>query len=342
MPVSVPLLRLGGWYQSLDLLPSPGLALPPISLAPEILLRRDAKRCRTAALPATPDLDARATILAAAVQLFSSGSVDCGGLGEQSAAEFRAALWRSAGLPATLVDRWCTMLAGQLAILTTTAAAPVTATGAATADLAASSHRPRRTLVSLPANTFTCLESVLAALWAGDVTWVRPSTREPLSALRLVSALVQAGWPSELISLYPTEQRLLRALAAVTDRQVVYGGAELAAAIGEVPGLELHGPMRVCAVVAEGADPGATAAALLQLMAADGGRFCTTLRAIFCRSDPEPLAGCLAELLDAIPFWPDGSDRPDGAAWRWRPALTPTGRRRRRRRSRADSAAGTG
>jgi hypothetical protein len=169
----------------------------------------------------------------------------------------------------------------------------------------------RRTLVWLPANTFTCLESVLAALWAGEVTWVRPSTREPLSALRLVSALLQAGWPAELIGFYPTKPDLLSAFTAITDRQVVYGGAEVARSIGATQSVELHGPMRVCTVVAgptERVDD--QAAALLPLIAGDAGRFCTALRAIFCPAAPDPLASDLAErlaaLLDALPFDPPG------------------------------------
>jgi hypothetical protein len=307
MPASpLPLLRSGGWYTSLDQSPAPGPALPPISLASEVLLRRDARRLRTAELAPAPEPATRAAILAGALALFTTGTVDCGGLGAQSAAGFRAALWRSAGLPVALVDRWCAMLADQLAVLTAAAPPKVPEAGAGS--------RARFTLVSLPANTFTCLESVLAALWAGDLTWVRPSTREPLSALRLVSALVQAGWPSELIGFYPTRPDRLPVLAAITDRQVLYGGAELAAAVGKLPSAQWHGPMRVGAVVAEDADPDEAAAALLPLVASEGGRFCTTTRAIFCRADPAPLAGRLARLLDAIPFRPDGISLPLAAS----------------------------
>lgn len=291
----LPLLRCGAWYQSADQLAAPGPALPPVSLAPEILLRRDARRLRTAALPPVPGPPARAAILAEAVRLFTAGTVDCGGLGKQTAADFRTALWRSAGLPAALVDRWCAMLTGGLAVTTSKAPAGTPP---------ASTHPPRLTLISLPANTFTCLESVLSVLWAGDVAWVRPSSREPLSALRLVSALVQAGWPAELIGFYPTVQGLLRAFAAMTDRQIVYGGTGLAAVLSRSPGAEVHGPMRVCAVIPDDAGPDQTAAALLPLLARDGGRFCTTVRAIFCRADPARLAERLAARLDAIPFPP--------------------------------------
>src|SRR5207244_759100 len=103
---------------------------------------------------------------------------------------------------------------------------------------------PAITLVALPGNTFTCLESVCEAVLAGGAVWVRPSTREPLSALRLVSALLQAGWPGELLGFYPTAQGLLRSLVAVTDRQVVYGGAGVCAALRDIPTATLHGPMR--------------------------------------------------------------------------------------------------
>ena len=261
-------------------------------------------------MPPVPDPAARAAILTEAVRLFAAGTVDCGGLGKQSAAEFRTALWRSAGLPAALTDRWCAMLADRLASL-------LRVTPGNDRDV------PRRTLVWLPGNTFTCLESLLAALWAGELTWVRPSSREPLSALRIISALLQAGWPAELLGFYPTRPNLLGAFTAITDRQIVYGGAEVARTIGASPGAEFHGPMRVCAVVADAtargirvSSPGPTprideqAAALLPLIASDAGRFCTALRAIFCPAEPAALADQLAEhlaaLLDALPFDPPG------------------------------------
>jgi hypothetical protein len=281
----VPLLRLGAWHESLDRAEPGGSALPAISLAPEILVRRDARTLNSRGSAAAPDPAARAEILAEAVRLFGHGTVHCGGLGDQDAAEFQAALWSGAGLPPTLVRRWCAMLEDGLARLLAGPPPPA---------------RAGTTLVSLPGNTFTCLESVLEAAWSGGAVWVRPSTREPLSALRLVSALLQAGWPGEALGFYPCARPVLAALVAVTDRQIVYGGAEIRELLSVVPSAVVHGPVRACALVPAEADAAFAAHALLPLVAGDSGRFCTAVRTVLCLGDADALARELGALLDAI------------------------------------------
>ncbi|GAA1964993.1 aldehyde dehydrogenase family protein [Kitasatospora viridis] len=304
----LPLLRRGEWTVSQDSAPT-AAGLPAVSLAPEVLVRSDARRLRgrTAALP---DREGRAAIVRAAWRRFTGGTVRCGGLGPQGPEEFAATLWAGAGLPAALVERWQGMLTDRLDAIVTEPEAPRTAAG-----------RPPLTLVSLPGNTFTCLESVLRAAAAGSALWVRPSTREPFSALRLVAALVEEGWPAELIGCYPTARPVLRALVEVTDRQVLYGGAEVAAEFGDRATATVHGPLRVRAVVAAGAEPASAARQLLELVAGDAGRFCTTVRSILCLDDPEPVAVRLGELLDGIrlapadPAWPLAASRDaEGAA----------------------------
>jgi hypothetical protein len=283
----VPLLRRGGWHESLDVAAAQAAGQPAVSLAPGILIRRDARWVRDQPAALVPPPAERRVIVARALRLFSGGTVNCGGLGRQDAAQFRSALWAGAGLPGALTSRWCALLAARAAELP--------------ASRDAGPARPALTLVGLPGNTFTCLESVLEAVLSGAAVWVRPSTREPLSALRLVSALLDAGWPADLAGFYPTARGLLRVLVAVTDRQVVYGGADVRAGLRGAASATVHGPLRVCALVPREADPVAAAAALLPLVAGDGGRFCTTVRAILCLADPAPLAARLAALLDAIP-----------------------------------------
>jgi hypothetical protein len=278
-----------------------------VSLAPEILIRRDARWLREQSVALVPPPCERRAIVARATRRFTNGTVNCGGLGGQDAAGFESALWAGAGLPAALTRRWGELLAARAAELS----------GRAHDDDAPA--RPVLTLVGLPGNTFTCLESVIETVLAGRAVWVRPSTREPLSALRLVCALLEAGWPAELIGFYPTARAVLRALVAVTDRQIIYGGADVRAELRGVTTATVHGPLRVCAVVPPDADPVAAAAELLPLVAGDGGRFCTAVRAILCRSDPAPVAVQLAALLDAIqapdPGRPSGPDLLSALGW---------------------------
>ncbi|MHA6762985.1 hypothetical protein [Streptacidiphilus sp. PAMC 29251] len=303
---TVPLLRLGDWYASLDSAPPPAPGLPALSLAPEILVRADARRLRATSTVRPPEPAARIALLRRALRRFAGGTVECGGLGPQSAGQFRELLRRADGLPGALVDRWCALLATELDALV-----------AAPAGVVAEDSAPdgagdglRIGLVALPGNTFTCLVAVLETALSGSAVWVRPSSREAFSALRLLSALRQEGWPAPLLGFYPCTQQVLPTLIKVTDHQIIYGGAEVCARLGGVPSAETRGPLRVCAVVPAGAEPEAAAAWLAPLVASDAGRFCTAVRAVLCLGEADPVAEALARLLDAIPFSPADPDLP--------------------------------
>ncbi|MET7362752.1 hypothetical protein ABZS76_30590 [Streptomyces sp. NPDC005562] len=280
--------RRGAWRTSADRAPLPGAPDRELSLVPEIVADADRRRWQST-LPGLPPLTGRRELLLTALELFDRGTLTVGGIGEQSADAFRAALWESAGLPSPLVDRWCGMLRSGLL-----------AQGEAPAP------DERLALVALPGNTFTCLESVCEQAERSAGVWVRPSRREPLSAARFVAALLAAGWPPARVGFYPGARPSLKGLVRLTDRQIVYGGAGLAAAVRDSPGLTLHGPGRGCALVPADMPTGEAVSWLLPLVAADAGRFCSNVRTVICAEPDrtEPLARALAAALDALP--PDG------------------------------------
>ncbi|MFB9676507.1 hypothetical protein [Streptosporangium vulgare] len=268
----LPLLRAGRWYRSMDTVPVPGG--PLLSLAPEIMVRDDGARLRARrAATAVPSRARRLELLREAVALFRHGRVPVESLGVQDAGGFAEAMRATAGLPPALVRRWSGMLAERLEELA--ADAP---------DLDAGGL----TLVSLPANTFTCLEGVLEAALSGAAVWIRPSRREPLSSARLVGALLSVGWPPETLGYYPSAPRTLPALIRATDRQIVYGGDGLAAGpAADAPSLDLRGPGRACVIVGAGepVDPEDLAARI----ARDAGRFCTCVCTVVFLRETEPL-----------------------------------------------------
>ncbi|QCX80142.1 hypothetical protein C9F11_32785 [Streptomyces sp. YIM 121038] len=307
-PPVVSAFRRGAWQESLDTAALPGSPARRLALVPEIVAHADRRWWRSARTALPPLTDRRARIRAA-LDLFAHGTVTVGGLGPQSAAAFRGALWESAGLPGPLVGRWCAMLAD----------------GVAHREVPDSDDA--LALVALPGNTFTCLDSVLDQAERSAAVWVRPSRREPLSAARLVAALLAADWPAERIGLYPTVQRDLHGLVKLTDRHVVYGGAGLAASMRDAPTLTLHGPGRGCALVPPGLPVDDAVAWLLPLVAADSGRFCRNVRTVVCLdAEPEPVAKALAAALDglhpgaapdpAAPDWPLTAFRDPGEAER--------------------------
>ncbi|MGI5272534.1 aldehyde dehydrogenase family protein [Nonomuraea sp. CA-218870] len=295
---ALPLLRGGRWYRSMDTVPVPGGRL--LCLAPEIIVRDDAARLR-ARRPAVPDRARRLELLREAVELFRHGRVPVEGLGEQDPGDFAASMRETAGLPPALVRRWSGMLADRLEEL-------------------APGEQAGLTVVSLPANTFTCLEAVLEAALSGAAVWVRPSRREPLSSARLIGALLSAGWPAGALGYYPTAPRTLHALIQGSDRQIVYGGDDLAAELESraagPPSLDLRGPGRACVIV----DGRPDAEELAARIAGDAGRFCTNTCVLACLDGTEPLGRRLAGILDGItldppdPRWPQASwPEPDAA-----------------------------
>ena len=286
----IQLFRSGRWYESLDTEEVSGG--PRICLAPEIMLRDDARKAPTGVL--RMDSAERRAILRRAITLFRDGAPDIGGLGPQDPTEFATALGEIAGLPAALVRRWCELLAADVE------------------DLAETVPDGASTLVWLPGNTFTCLVAVAEAVLRGATVVVRPSGREPLSAARFVAALLEAGWPAERICFYPTRTGALDTLIRATDRQIVYGGSAVAAAVSTVDNVDLRGPGRACAVVEPDADPDGTATWLVDLVAANSGRFCTNVCTVACLGDPAPLATRLGELLDGIELTPTDARWPVG------------------------------
>lgn len=288
MTAVLPAFRRGAWRASSDRAPLPGPARGELALVPEIVADAD-RRWWDGARPGLPPLTGRRDLLLAALDLFDRGTVHVDGLGPQSAEDFRAVLWEGAGLPGPLVDRWCAMLRDGLLKREDTP-----------------DPDDRLALVALPGNTFTCLESACDQAARSAGVWLRPSRREPFSAARFVAALLAAGWPAERIGLYPTEQRFLGALVRLTDRQIVYGGAGLAASVRDSPALTVHGPGRGCARVPARMAVDEAVAWLLPLVAADSGRFCSNVRTVVVERPgaAEPLARALAAALDALA--PDG------------------------------------
>jgi len=309
----------GRWTETLDVEVVPGHPDLRLSLVPEIVLRDGARRGLPTGPPPPPA--ERREVVRRAVALFGAGTVDVGPLGAQSAEGFRRDAAALLGLPDVLVRRWGALLAEDVERLL--AEDPGATPGGST-------------LVWLPGNTFTCLVAVCEAVLQGAVAVVRPSRHEPVSAARFAACLLAAGWPPDRLRFYPTEPGLLRRLARLTDRQIVYGGPSVARVLPASAAVDLRGPGRGCAVVGpEAAEAGVEplVARLAELVAGQSGRFCTNVRTVLCAPGAPPELGeRLAATLDAVALpgvdrrWPVGWHRPpraDGLAAAVRAGLRP-------------------
>jgi aldehyde dehydrogenase family protein len=293
----VPLFRRGLWYRSLDLTPV-AHARGALALAPAILVRDDlAWLGRTLPRVAAPPVARRARLLREALGRFRTGRAEIGGLGAQSSADFAAALRNIVGLPPVLTSRWSTILLAQLETLI--------------ARPSAGTEVDALVLVSLPSNTFLCLEAGLAAALSGKAVWLRPSSREPLAAARLIACLLAAGWPPERLGYYPSSRDVLTDLVRGANQSVLFGGNEIQRAFGRESGVEVRGPGRACAIVDVVGGVESTAEWLLERVAGNGGRLCTNVGTIVCVESPFEIGLALARRLDELPlagaeadYWP--------------------------------------
>jgi hypothetical protein len=285
---TLPLFRRGRWYTSLDTAPVTPLGLIFMSLAPDILLRDDVREVRRllSAPRAALTIADRRRILLRAIDLFVDGRLDVPPSGPQEPAAFQTQLLQSVGLPPALVRRWCERLRVRVDVLSRSADAE--------------RDDDALWLVSLPANTFMCLESCAAAILSAGALWVRPSTREPFAASRFVAALLAAGWPADRLGLYGVSHASLPSLVRIVDRATLYGGEDLERRFGGLAHVTVHGPGRAVAIVERDLDVAPAVAWLKPLVAGDGGRFCTNVGTILCLQSAEPIGRALAEELDAI------------------------------------------
>ncbi len=291
MSYCLPLFRRGEWYESLDT-----HAIPPglggrVATAPGLLLLDDLRWQRSSVDPdlLPPDRQSRAALLAEGLERFAHGDVRVGGL-HQTPADFFELLWDHLGLPPRLSRRWCRILTDRLEQLVEEL------------DESPDATPGEVWLISLPSNTFVCLEKCLEAALRGATIWMRPSQREPFSTARFVAALEMAGWPAAGVAFYPMSRDVLATLAPKVDLAVLYGGADVRVRFASKAGVEVHGPGRARAIVGPRCRVEAASAWLCARMADDAGRFCTNVGTILVTDRAKAVARALAERLDAIPL----------------------------------------
>ncbi|MFC4125368.1 aldehyde dehydrogenase family protein [Nocardia rhizosphaerae] len=147
------------------------------------------------------------------------------------------------------------------------------------------------------------------ALALGYKVVVRPSAREPFTAVRLVSALRTAGFPAESVVLLPTDYAAADVIIAEADYAIVYGGQDVVDKYGASRRVLTQGPGRSKILITAEVDWREHLDVIADSVSHLGGTACTCTTGILVEGDPEPLATALAERLDRIPSLP--ADHPD-------------------------------
>ncbi|SDC21596.1 aldehyde dehydrogenase family protein [Actinokineospora iranica] len=147
------------------------------------------------------------------------------------------------------------------------------------------------------------------ALALGYKVALRPSTREPFTAYRLVSALREAGFPPLALTLLPTDYAAADVIIAEADYAMVYGGQDVIDKYAANPHVLPQGPGRSKILVTADVDWREKIDIIAGSVSHLGGTACTCATAVLVEGDPEPLARALAEKLHEIPSLP--ADHPD-------------------------------
>jgi acyl-CoA reductase-like NAD-dependent aldehyde dehydrogenase len=143
--------------------------------------------------------------------------------------------------------------------------------------------------------------SWIQALFHGYSVLVRPGSRDPFTAWRLVGALQKAGLPGKKIAFVPCSHAVGDFLLGRADRGIVYGGDQAVAAWQRHETVAVRGPGRTKALL--DVEPNDEIMDHLAESAAfDGGTRCTNLSAVLTTWPVEDIADRLAERLSALPL----------------------------------------
>lgn len=148
----------------------------------------------------------------------------------------------------------------------------------------------------MPANDPTVYGWPALALGMKVPVVVRPSDRDPFTALRLARALLAAGLPPAALHVLPSERSVGRTLCDEADHALLFGGRETTAPYRDDPGVETYGPGESVAVVArEPTDRELDT--LARGVVRSGGRACFNLSRVVATGtcDADSLATALAE-----------------------------------------------
>ncbi|MFZ5889625.1 MAG: aldehyde dehydrogenase family protein [Myxococcota bacterium] len=140
----------------------------------------------------------------------------------------------------------------------------------------------------------------LEALALGYRVAVRPSTREPFTPHRLISALREAGFGNDQVALLPTDHSVADEVIAGADLAMVYGGDDVMQKYAGSSRVLAQGPGRSKVLLAT-SDWEPYLDTIVASVADQGGTACINASAVFVRGDPTPLAEALAAKLAAIP-----------------------------------------
>ena len=156
--------------------------------------------------------------------------------------------------------------------------------------------------VSLPSNAPAVNSLWLPAPVLKIPVLLKPGREDPFTPLRIVQALIAAGFPKEAFGFYPTTHEGGDTILMCCERGIAFGSDATVRKYAGFPSIQVHGTGR--SKVLLGADYAdkweAHARTLVESISANGGRSCINTSAILVPSGRDELADAIARDLAAI------------------------------------------
>ena len=319
--MNIPILRLGREYSSHDLVELDlGAETLTTHTANPGLIRRDLLQISKskAALDAIP-ADTLATYCEQAAELFLHADLPCGDV-VQSPQQYVESLSALTRLPHTLVrmnmgkihaamSQVRTIIAG----LTRNMPLNIFDKGITHIDDLIINYFPTTSSlgVSLPSNAPAVNSLWIPAPVMKIPVLLKPGREDPFTPLRIVQAMIQAGFPKEAFGYYPTTHEGGDTLLTTCGRGISFGSDATVKKYSAFPSIQVHGTGRSKILIGEDMihrwpeflD------VIVQSISANGGRSCINTSAILVPSHRDELANALAAELAKIQ--PHPRDHPD-------------------------------
>lgn len=310
--MNIPILRLGREYTSRDLVELDlGTETLTTHTANPGLIRRDLLQISQskAALDAIP-ADTLATYCEQAAELFLHADLPCGDA-TQSPQQYVESLSALTRLPHTLVrmnmgkihaamSQVRTIIAG----LTRNMPLNIFDKGITRIDDLIINYFPITSSlgVSLPSNAPAVNSLWIPAPVMKIPVLLKPGREDPFTPLRIVQAMIQAGFPKEAFGYYPTTHEGGDTLLTTCGRGISFGSDATVKKYSAFPSIQIHGTGRSKILIGEDMihrwpeflD------VIVQSISANGGRSCINTSAILVPSHRDELANALAAELAKI------------------------------------------
>jgi acyl-CoA reductase-like NAD-dependent aldehyde dehydrogenase len=135
---------------------------------------------------------------------------------------------------------------------------------------------------------------------------LKPGREEPWSPLRIIQAMMAAGFPAEAFGFYPTSHGGSGVILSEVDRAMLFGDASTTKAWAHDPRVELHGPGYSKVILGEDAanDWEKYVDLMAASIAANGGRSCINASAVYTPKNADKIAEALAKKLATVQALP--------------------------------------